>query len=57
MVLHLFCGPAKCIHLVAVLFALARYQQQLIRDFDGEKEISFSGRSTITLFSRDAIKD
>ncbi len=52
-----FAGQAKCIHLAAVFFTLARYQRQPIRDFDGAKEISFSTGDTIAQFSRDTIKD
>ncbi|GEM_PF-4094960 len=52
-----FAGNAKCIHLAAVMFALARYQRQPIADFDGEKPICFSGGDTIAQFSRDTIMD
>ena len=52
-----FAGNAKCIHLAAVFFALARYQEQPIRDFHGEAPIGFSGGDTIAQFSRDTVKD
>lgn len=52
-----FAGEAKCIHLAAVFFALARYDKQPIRDFEGEKGLCVSAGDTIAQFSRDKIKD
>ncbi len=52
-----FAGEAKCVHLAALLFSLARYQHVLVRDFDGTLPIVFTQSTFIKQFSRDEVRD